>query len=116
MLQLQELPAMVAEEDQYMPWVDFEESHEAERPRLPNRIHQPSARERDEHESTGCTLYRDWCLCCVGANGAGKTTLLKMIAGDEPSSGGQVNISEGEMAYLHQEADVEHKTILPYLR
>ena len=43
----------------------------------------------------------------VGANGAGKTTLLKMIAGDEPSSGGQVNISEGEMAYLHQESDVE---------
>jgi len=42
----------------------------------------------------------------VGANGAGKTTLLKIIAGDEPSSGGQVNVSEGELAYLHQESDV----------
>ncbi len=42
----------------------------------------------------------------VGANGAGKTTLLKMIAGDEPSSAGHVNISEGELAFLHQESDV----------
>ncbi len=42
----------------------------------------------------------------VGPNGAGKTTLLKMIAGDEPLSAGKVNISEGEMAYLHQESDV----------
>ncbi|HCI86642.1 MAG TPA: hypothetical protein DHV68_07335, partial [Dehalococcoidia bacterium] len=40
-------------------------------------------------------------------NGAGKTTLLKMIAGDEPSSGGQVIISEGELSYLHQESDVQ---------
>ncbi len=43
----------------------------------------------------------------VGPNGAGKTTLLKMIAGDEPMSAGQVNVSEGELAYLHQESDVE---------
>ncbi|MDA1279780.1 MAG: ABC-F family ATP-binding cassette domain-containing protein [Chloroflexi bacterium] len=43
----------------------------------------------------------------VGPNGAGKTTLLKMIAGDEPVSAGQVNLSEGELAYLHQEADVD---------
>ncbi|MBN4064256.1 ABC-F family ATP-binding cassette domain-containing protein [Dehalococcoides mccartyi] len=48
----------------------------------------------------------------VGANGAGKTTLLKMIAGDEPSSSGHVNVSEGEMAYLHQESDVElHRSL-----
>jgi ATP-binding cassette, subfamily F, member 3 len=43
----------------------------------------------------------------VGPNGAGKTTLLKMIAGDEPASTGQVNISEGELAFLHQESDVD---------
>jgi ATP-binding cassette subfamily F protein 3 len=43
----------------------------------------------------------------VGPNGAGKTTLLKMIAGDEPLSAGQVNITEGELAYLHQESDVD---------
>lgn len=42
----------------------------------------------------------------VGANGAGKTTLLKMIAGDEPSSAGNVAVSDGELAYLHQESDV----------
>ncbi|HJP28451.1 MAG TPA: ATP-binding cassette domain-containing protein, partial [Dehalococcoidia bacterium] len=48
----------------------------------------------------------------VGSNGAGKTTLLKMIAGDEPSSAGQVNVSNGEMAYLHQESDVAlHRTL-----
>jgi ATP-binding cassette, subfamily F, member 3 len=43
----------------------------------------------------------------VGPNGAGKTTLLKMIAGDEPMSAGQVNITGGELAYLHQESDVD---------
>jgi len=43
----------------------------------------------------------------VGPNGAGKTTLLKMIAGDEPTSTGQVNISEGGLAFLHQESDVD---------
>ena len=43
----------------------------------------------------------------VGPNGAGKTTLLKMIAGDEPMSSGAVNISEGELAFLHQESDVD---------
>jgi ATP-binding cassette subfamily F protein 3 len=48
----------------------------------------------------------------VGSNGAGKTTLLKMIAGDEPSSAGNVNVSEGELAYLHQESDVELDRIL----
>ena len=42
----------------------------------------------------------------VGPNGAGKTTLLKMVAGDEPISAGKVNLSEGELGYLHQEADV----------
>jgi ATP-binding cassette subfamily F protein 3 len=42
----------------------------------------------------------------VGPNGAGKTTLLKMIAGDEPLSAGQVSLTEGELGYLHQEADV----------
>ena len=42
----------------------------------------------------------------VGPNGAGKTTLLKMIAGDEPMSAGQVNLTEGELGYLHQESDV----------
>ena len=43
----------------------------------------------------------------VGPNGAGKTTLLKMIAGDEPTSSGAVNISEGDLAFLHQESDVD---------
>ncbi len=48
----------------------------------------------------------------VGANGTGKTTLLKIIAGDEPSSGGQVSMTDGEMAYLHQESDVGlHRTL-----
>ncbi len=42
----------------------------------------------------------------VGPNGAGKTTLLKMIAGDEPMSAGKVGLSDGELGYLHQEADV----------
>ena len=42
----------------------------------------------------------------VGPNGAGKTTVLKMIAGDEPASAGRINVSEGALAYLHQEADV----------
>ena len=42
----------------------------------------------------------------VGPNGAGKTTLLKMIAGDEPMNAGQVSLSEGELGYLRQEADV----------
>lgn len=43
----------------------------------------------------------------VGPNGAGKTTLLKMIAGDEPKSAGKISIAEGELAYLHQEADID---------
>ena len=41
----------------------------------------------------------------VGANGSGKTTLLKMIAGDEPASGGQINISEGEKLKQINEAE-----------
>ena len=42
----------------------------------------------------------------VGPNGSGKTTLLKMIAGDEPISAGHVSVSDGELGYLRQEADV----------
>ncbi|GIT17795.1 MAG: hypothetical protein CM1200mP39_06010 [Dehalococcoidia bacterium] len=42
----------------------------------------------------------------VGPNGSGKTTLLKMIAGDEPLvMAGESH--RGQLAYLHQEADVE---------
>jgi ATP-binding cassette subfamily F protein 3 len=48
----------------------------------------------------------------VGPNGAGKTTLLKMIAGDEPTTSGAVNISEGELAFLHQESDVDLDKVL----
>ena len=48
----------------------------------------------------------------VGPNGAGKTTLLKMIAGDEPTTSGTVNISGGELAFLHQESDVDLDKVL----
>ena len=62
---------------------------------------------RDLLSEVSFTVSSNEKIGVVGANGAGKTTLLKMIAGDEPSSGGQVNISEGELSYLHQESDVQ---------
>ena len=37
----------------------------------------------------------------VGVNGAGKSTFLKIIAGEEPSDFGRVDIS-GRMAYHSQ--------------
>jgi ATP-binding cassette subfamily F protein 3 len=61
---------------------------------------------RDLLSTVSFTVSSNEKVGVVGANGAGKTTLLKMIAGDEPSSAGQVNVSEGEMAFLHQESDV----------
>lgn len=67
---------------------------------------------RDLLSTVSFTVSANEKVGVVGANGAGKTTLLKMIAGDEPSSAGQVNISDGEMAYLHQESDVAlHRTL-----
>jgi ATP-binding cassette subfamily F protein 3 len=62
---------------------------------------------RDLLSSVSFTVSSGEKVGIVGPNGAGKTTLLKMIAGDEPMSAGQVNISEGELAYLHQESDVD---------
>lgn len=62
---------------------------------------------RDLLSAVSFTISNGEKVGVVGPNGAGKTTLLKLIAGDEPLSAGEVNVSEGEMAYLHQESDVE---------
>ena len=46
-----------------------EGSHESVQPRLPQTVSLPSQREVDEHEATGCAVYRSWCPHCVGARG-----------------------------------------------
>ena len=62
---------------------------------------------RDLFSTVSFTVSSGEKIGVVGPNGSGKTTLLKMIAGDEPLSNGQVNLTGGQLAYLHQEADVE---------
>ena len=43
----------------------------------------------------------------VGANGSGKTTLFRIIAGTEPSDGGQVVLGPGaQVGYLGQEGQL----------
>ena len=61
---------------------------------------------RDLFSTVSFTVSSGEKIGVVGPNGSGKTTLLKMIAGDEPFSNGQVNLTNGQLAYLHQEADV----------
>ena len=62
---------------------------------------------RDLLSDVSFTVSADEKIGIVGPNGAGKTTLLKMISGDEPSTSGQVSVSNGEISYLHQESDVQ---------
>ena len=50
----------------------------------------------------------------VGANGSGKTTLLRILAGDEPSSGGTIALpSRVRMGVLRQDHSLDDaRTIL----
>lgn len=40
---------------------------EVRQPGLPQRIREPSRAEAEDHEATGCTVYRSWCKICIAA-------------------------------------------------
>ncbi len=49
----------------------------------------------------------------IGTNGSGKSTLLKMIAGLEPTDGGQIFVNNSKIIYLPQQPDLdENRTVL----
>ena len=44
---------------------------ESQRPRVSLKVPKPSAAEVEEHEASGCAVYRTWCPHCVAAQGRG---------------------------------------------
>lgn len=51
---------------------------------------------------------KDSCSVILGANGSGKSTLLKMLAAN-------VNASEGEIEFFHNNASIEHEKVFRYI-
>ena len=43
--------------------------HEELKPRLPQRVYEPSLEMREAHEATGHAQYRSWCEWCVSGKG-----------------------------------------------
>ena len=48
-----------------------EEPLEAEVPRARMKPKKPTSREKQEHENSGHSVYRNWCAACVEGRGVG---------------------------------------------
>ena len=57
---------------------------ESQRPRLPAKVREPSKEEREEHEASGCAVYRSWCPYCVQGRGQSNPHLPRQGASEIP--------------------------------
>ena len=57
---------------------------ESQRPRLPAKVREPSKEEKEEHEASGCAVFRSWCPYCVQGRGQSNPHLPRQGASEIP--------------------------------
>ena len=60
------------------------ESVEAQKPKLPQKVADVSAEEREEHEIQGHAVYRSWCSHCIASKGTGNPHLQQNEQSEQP--------------------------------